>query len=126
MPWISIMARLHVSRVKGSEERLMFSKAQRPFRCLKRRGRSGQSVQEVPRWAVFSVNQCRCQNSATLAANASSANQCQEKRSETVPNPGHGYSPGWPLRNAKPSLCDVKVAGRIFYLSGWCVVPGAD
>jgi hypothetical protein len=31
MPWISIMARLHVSRVKGSEERsLIFSKAKAP------------------------------------------------------------------------------------------------
>ena len=30
--------------------------------------RSGESVQEVPRWAVFSINQCRCRNSATLAA----------------------------------------------------------
>ena len=26
------------------------------------------------------------------------------------------YSPGWALRNAKPSLCDVKVAAGCFYL----------
>ena len=47
-------------------------------------------------------------------------------RSKTVPNPGHSYSPGWALRNAKPSLCDVKVAAGFFYLSGRRVVPAAN
>jgi hypothetical protein len=47
--------------------------------------RAGEECPEVPRWALFSVNQCWCQKSAALAAHVSSANQCQEIRSENVP-----------------------------------------
>ena len=36
---------------------------------------TGRVSKRFPRWAVFSVNQCRCQNSAMLAAHVSSANQ---------------------------------------------------